>query len=62
VTLGWPDAAERSAAFRAALGGDWNDEDVVAAGILRAGYTDPYGDQSSGDMGRAVADNYARGI
>ena len=58
VTLGWPDTAERSTAFRAALGDDWNDEDVVAAGILRPGYTDPYGDQSSGDMGRAITDNY----
>jgi predicted esterase len=31
---------------------------VVAAGILRPGYRDPTGDQSSGDMGRAIADNY----
>ena len=32
--------------------------DVVAAGVLRPGYRDPTGDRSSGDMGRAVADNY----
>ena len=31
---------------------------VVAAGVLRPGYSDPTGDRSSGDMGRAVADNY----
>ena len=33
-------------------------ENVVAAGLLRPGYRDPTGDQSAGDMGRAVADNY----
>ena len=32
--------------------------DVVAAGALRPGYRDPTGDRSSGNMGRAVADNY----
>ena len=31
---------------------------IVAAGVLRPGYSDPVGDRSSGDMGRAVADNY----
>ena len=31
---------------------------VVVAGVLRPGYRDPTGDQSSGDMGGAVADNY----
>lgn len=31
---------------------------VVAAGVLRPGYSDPTGDRSSGDMGRAIADNY----
>lgn len=58
ITLGWPDNAERSGALRAALGKDWNDDDLVAAGILRPGYTDPSGDRSSGDMGRALGDNY----
>ena len=33
-------------------------ESAVAAGALRPGYRDPTGAQSSGDMGRAVADNY----
>jgi pimeloyl-ACP methyl ester carboxylesterase len=32
--------------------------DVLAAGVLRPGYSDPAGDRSSGDMGRAIADNY----
>jgi pimeloyl-ACP methyl ester carboxylesterase len=58
ITLGWPDVPERSATLRAALGKDWKDDDVVAGGILRPGYSDPAGDRSSGDMGRAVADNY----
>ena len=58
ITLGWPDAPERSAELRAALGSDWHGDDVVAAGILRPGYADPSGDRSSGDMGRAIADNY----
>lgn len=32
--------------------------DVVAAGVLRPGYTDGKGDRSDGDMGEAVGDNY----
>jgi pimeloyl-ACP methyl ester carboxylesterase len=32
--------------------------DVIAAGVLRPGYSDPVGDRSSGDMGRAIAENY----
>jgi pimeloyl-ACP methyl ester carboxylesterase len=35
-----------------------NAVDVIAAGVLRPGYSDPTGDRSSGDMGRAIADNY----
>jgi predicted esterase len=35
-----------------------NAADVIAAGVLRPGYSDPTGDRSSGDMGRAIADNY----
>lgn len=58
ITLGWPEVPERSAALRTALGKDWQDDDVVAAGILRPGYSDPAGDRSSGDLGRAVGDNY----
>ena len=58
ITVGWPEDPDRSARLRSALGGDWRDEDVIAAGILRPGYTDPSGDRSSGDPGRAVADNY----
>ena len=33
-------------------------EGVVAAGVLRPGYRDPAGAESSGDMERAMADNY----
>lgn len=58
ITLGWPDVPERSTVLRTALGKYWQDDDVVAAGILRPGYTDPSGDRSSGDMGRALGDNY----
>ena len=32
--------------------------EIVAAGVLRPGYRDPTGDRSSGEMGRAIADNY----
>lgn len=58
ITVEWPDAPEILPALRSALGNDWHDNDVVAAGILRPGYTDPSGDRSSGDMGRAIGDNY----
>jgi pimeloyl-ACP methyl ester carboxylesterase len=58
ITVGWPDVPERSATLRSALGEDWQDDDVVAAGLLRPGYSDPSGDRSSGDIGRALADNY----
>lgn len=34
--------------------------DVVVAAILRPGYTDPGGDTSSGERGRATGDNYTR--
>src|SRR5690349_12429406 len=46
------------AELRAALGPRWQRKSVVAAGILRPGYADPSGDRSSGEMGKAVADNY----
>jgi pimeloyl-ACP methyl ester carboxylesterase len=62
ITIGWPDSPERSAALRTALGDDWHDDDVVAAGILRPGYIDPSGDQSSGDVGRAAGDNYTPAV
>lgn len=55
---GIPGSTERSAALRAALGARWERKSIVAAGILRPGYADPSGDRSSGEMGRAVGDNY----
>lgn len=36
--------------------------DVVAAGILRPGYTDPDGDQSDGRMGTRTGDNHTREV
>ena len=59
ITIGLRDAAEWNAELRTALGLDWQDGDIVAAGILRPGYSDPSGDRSSGRIGRAVADNYS---
>ena len=58
LTQGIPEYPERSALLRAALGSDWDEKPIVAAGILRPGYADPSGDRSSGDMGKAVGDNY----
>lgn len=55
---GIPESPERSAVLRAALGSGWGEKSIVAAGILRPGYADPSGDRSSGDMGKAVGDNY----
>jgi len=46
------------AELRAALGPRWERKSIVAAGILRPGYADPSGDRSSGEMGKAIADNY----
>jgi len=37
-------------------------DDVVAAGILRPGYTDPDGDQSDGRMGTRTGDNHTREV
>jgi pimeloyl-ACP methyl ester carboxylesterase len=43
---------------RERLGEPQRFENVVAAGVLRPGYTDEQGDRSAGDMGLAVGDNY----
>ena len=43
---------------RARLGTHPNIEDVVAAGLLRPGYTDNAGDHSDGERGEARGDNY----
>src|SRR5579872_744540 len=45
-------------AVRTRLGKSIHVDDVVAAGVLRPGYTDGKGDHSDGDMGKAVGDNY----
>lgn len=62
LTREFPEASERSASLRASLGDDWDDKDVVAAGILRPGYADPSGDRSSGEMGMAYGDNYTPAV
>jgi pimeloyl-ACP methyl ester carboxylesterase len=62
ITVEWPDAPAQLPALRTALGADWRDDDIVAAGILRPGYEDPSGDRSSGDRGRAIADNYTPAV
>ena len=56
---GIPEYPERSALLRAALGAGWDERSIVAAGLLRPGYADPSRDRSSGEMGKAVGDNYA---
>ena len=43
---------------RARLGTDLEVNDVVAAGLLRPGYTDNAGDRSDGQRGEARGDNY----
>ena len=58
ITTGFSEDNEQSASLRSALGEKWKNEEIVAAGILRPGYTDPSGDRSAGDMGMAYGDNY----
>lgn len=52
------DAVPMPEAVRARLGEPRRYSDIVAAGILRPGYTDEEGDRSDGDMGYAVTDNF----
>ena len=47
---------------RARLGPHPAVNDVVAAGLLRPGYTDNAGDRSDGDRGDARGDNYTAGV
>ena len=44
--------------IRARLGESLRYADIIAAGILRPGYTDEDGDRSDGNMGYAVTDNF----
>jgi pimeloyl-ACP methyl ester carboxylesterase len=39
-----------------------NNEDVVAVGLLRPGYTDPDGDRSAGKLGEITGDNYTPAV
>ena len=47
---------------RARLGRDPNVQDVVAAGLLRPGYTDNAGDRSDGERGNARGDNFTADV
>ena len=44
--------------FRRSLGPPLRFDDVVAAGLLRPGYTDTEGDRSDGRLGKRTGDNY----
>ena len=57
VTEGY-DAVPMPEPVRAGLGEAFRYTDIVAAGILRPGYTDADGDRSDGEMGYAVTDNF----
>lgn len=52
------DAPAMPDAVRARLGRHPDVQDVVAAGLLRPGYTDNAGDRSDGDRGDARGDNF----
>ena len=58
VTEGYDAVAAMPEPVRARLGESRRYRDIVAAGILRPGYTDEDGDRSDGDMGYAVTDNF----
>lgn len=58
TTEGYDAVSEMPTAVRAALQDQLPlPEDIIAAGILRPGYTDAEGDTSAGNMGFAVSDN-----
>jgi pimeloyl-ACP methyl ester carboxylesterase len=56
------DAPAMSDQVRARLGTFPNVKDVVAAGLLRPGYTDNDGDRSDGRRGEARGDNYTADV
>jgi pimeloyl-ACP methyl ester carboxylesterase len=56
------DKPELSEGLRQSMGPPLRFDDVVAAGILRPGYTDPDGDQSDGRMGTRTGDNHTREV
>jgi len=56
------DKPELSEGLRQSMGPLLRFDDVVAAGILRPGYTDPDGDQSDGRMGTRTGDNHTREV
>lgn len=58
VAEGYDAVAAMPGPVRARLGESLPYADIVAASILRPGYTDEEGDRSDGDMGYAVTDNF----
>jgi pimeloyl-ACP methyl ester carboxylesterase len=58
VAEGYDAVAAMPEPVRARLGEPLPYADIVAASILRPGYTDEEGDRSDGDMGYAVTDNF----
>jgi pimeloyl-ACP methyl ester carboxylesterase len=56
------DAPAMPERVRARLGALTRVDDVVAAGLLRPGYTDNAGDRSDGDRGDARGDNYTTAV
>jgi len=56
------DKPEMSEGLRQSMGPPLRFDDVVAAGILRPGYTDPDGDRSDGRLGKRTGDNHTRQV
>ncbi len=56
------DKPDLSEGLRQSMGPPLRFDDVVAAGILRPGYTDQDGDQSDGRMGTRTGDNHTREV
>ena len=56
------DKPEMPEGLRQSMGPPLRFDDVVAAGILRPGYTDQDGDQSDGRLGNRTGDNHTRQV
>ena len=56
------DKPEMPESLRQSMGPPLRFDDVVAAGILRPGYTDQDGDRSDGRLGKRTGDNHTRQV
>ena len=56
------DKPEMPEGLRQSMGPPLRFDDVIAAGILRPGYTDKDGDQSDGRLGNRTGDNHTREV